>query len=300
MSSESVLNILLILTAILVAIEAIVSSIQGRKFYTTKDTLYNFYLMALNTGLAFLMLGVSIKVLDFFYQYSLPIHLNPFLYWLALLIVLDFAYYVLHVVDHQSRFFWAVHVTHHSSELFNLTTGFRSSVLQPLYRFIYFIPLSLLGFKTIDILFMHSICQTWGVLVHTKYIKRLPAWIEYIFVTPAHHRVHHASNVLYLDRNMGMFLIIWDRMFGTFQDEEEWEKIKYGLTHEQEKVNPVNIITHEWIAIWKDMKRSSNWLDKLKYIFYPPGWSHDGSMKTSNQLRAEMYPHNTEHTDSQS
>lgn len=290
MSSETVLSTLLIITAALVTLEVVFSISQDRKFYTLKDTLYNFYLMILNTALAFIMLGVTIKVLDFFYQYSLQMPLMPFWYWLALLVLLDLAYYALHVVDHQSRFFWAVHVTHHNSELFNLTTGFRSSVFQPLYRFVYFIPLSLLGFKSIDILFMHSLCQTWGILVHTKYINRLPAWIEYIFVTPSHHRVHHASNVLYLDRNMGMFLIIWDRMFGTFQDEVEWEQIRYGLTKNIEKITPLTVWNHEWIAIWNDMKRSPKWSDKLKYIFYPPGWSHDGSTRTSNELRREMYP----------
>lgn len=285
MSSDIVLNSLLILTAILVAIESIASVIQDRKFYTIKDTLYNFYLMALNTGLAFLMLGISIRVLDFFYNYSLPVHLNPYLYWIALFIILDLAYYVLHVVDHYSRFFWAAHVTHHSSELFNLTTGFRSSVLQPLYRFIYFIPLALLGFKPIDILFVHAISQTWGVFVHTRFVGKLPAWIEYIFVTPTHHRVHHASNIPYLDKNMGMMLIIWDRIFGTFQEEIEGEEIRYGLTHEIDNLNPITVVDHEWVSLWQDMKKTKKWSEKLKYIFYPPGWSHDGSTMTSNQLR---------------
>ncbi|MCO6460172.1 MAG: sterol desaturase family protein [Saprospiraceae bacterium] len=285
MSSDIVLNALLILTAILVAVESIASVIQDRKFYTVKDTLYNFYLMALNTGLAFLMLGISIMVLDFFYDYSLPIHFNVYIYWIALFILLDLAYYALHVVDHYSRFFWAAHVTHHSSELFNLTTGFRSSVLQPLYRFIYFIPLALLGFKPIDILFVHAISQTWGVFVHTRYIGKLPYWIEYIFVTPTHHRVHHASNIPYLDKNMGMMLIIWDRIFGTFQEEIEGEEIRYGLTHEIDNLNPITVVDHEWVALWQDLKKTKKWSEKLKYIFYPPGWSHDGSTMTSNQLR---------------
>ena len=241
--------------------------------------------MILNTGLAFLMLGITLKALEFFYSYSLNIPMNSIIYWFLLFIILDFAYYVLHLVDHYSRFFWAVHVTHHSSEFFNLTTGFRSSVLQPLYRFVYFIPLALVGFKPIDILFAHAICQTWGVFVHTQYIGKLPGWIEYIFVTPTHHRIHHASNIPYLDKNMGMLLIIWDRIFGTFQEEQEGEKIKYGLTHDIENLNPVTVIDHEWVALWQDMKKTKRWKEKLKYIFFPPGWSHDGSTMTSNQLR---------------
>lgn len=290
MSSESVLNTLLIITCVLVTLEVIVSVVERKSFYTWKDTLYNFYLMILNTLLALGMMGFTIKVLDIFYLHSFQNHLTTGWYWLALLILLDFAYYVLHVVDHQCRLFWAIHVTHHNSELFNLTTGFRSSVFQPLYRFIYFIPLAFLGFSAIDILFMHAICQTWGILVHTKYIQRLPYWIELIFVTPSHHRVHHASNILYLDRNMGMFLIIWDRIFGTFQDEVEWEEVIYGLTKNVENMNPVTVWNHEWVAIWNDMKKSDKWSDKLKYVFYPPGWSHDGSSKTSNELREKENP----------
>ena len=285
MTSDFALNTLLIITAILVVVEAVFSALQGRNFYTVKDTFYNFYLMILNTGLAFLMLGITLKALEFFYSYSLNIPMNSIIYWFLLFIILDFAYYVLHLVDHYSRFFWAVHVTHHSSEFFNLTTGFRSSVLQPLYRFVYFIPLALVGFKPIDILFAHAICQTWGVFVHTQYIGKLPGWIEYIFVTPTHHRIHHASNIPYLDKNMGMLLIIWDRIFGTFQEEQEGEKIKYGLTHDIENLNPVTVIDHEWVALWQDMKKTKSWKEKLKYIFFPPGWSHDGSTMTSNQLR---------------
>ena len=285
MTSDFALNTLLIITAILVVVEAVFSALQGRNFYTVKDTFYNFYLMILNTGLAFLMLGITLKALEFFYSYSLNIPMNSIIYWFLLFIILDFAYYVLLLVDHYSRFFWAVHVTHHSSEFFNLTTGFRSSVLQPLYRFVYFIPLTLVGFKPIDILFAHAICQTWGVFVHTQYIGKLPGWIEYIFVTPTHHRIHHASNIPYLDKNMGMLLIIWDRIFGTFQEEQEGEKIKYGLTHDIENLNPVTVIDHEWVALWQDMKKTKSWKEKLKYIFFPPGWSHDGSTMTSNQLR---------------
>ncbi len=289
MTSDFALNTLLIITAILVVIEAVFSALQGRNFYSVKDTFYNFYLMILNTGLAFLMLGISLKVLEFFYSHSLNLPMNTIIYWVLLFIILDFTYYILHLVDHYSRFFWAVHVTHHSSELFNLTTGFRSSVLQPLYRFIYFIPLALVGFKPIDILFAHAICQTWGVFVHTRYVGKLPGWIEYIFVTPTHHRIHHASNIPYLDKNMGMLLIIWDRMFGTFQEELEGEKLKYGLTHDIENLNPVTVIDHEWVSLWHDIKKTKNWKEKLKYIFYPPGWSHDGSTMTSNQLRRNQY-----------
>ena len=131
-------------------------------------------------------------------------------------------------------FFWAVHVTHHSSEEFNLSTGFRSSVLQPVYRFIYLMPLALLGFNPLDIvLCIHSLKPMAYWCIHNTSTKCLPGLK--LFVSPSHHRVHHANNVIYLDKNMGMCLIIWDKLFGTFQNELEEEPVKYGLTKPLDK-----------------------------------------------------------------
>jgi sterol desaturase/sphingolipid hydroxylase (fatty acid hydroxylase superfamily) len=205
-----------------------------------------------------------------------------------LLLAEDFLYYWLHRWDHEIRLFWAVHVTHHSSEHMNFTVGFRSSVFQPLYRFVYFIPLALCGFKPLDIIFIYSATQIWGIFVHTELINKM-GWLEYILVTPSHHRVHHASNPKYLDKNMGMFLIIWDQLFGTFQPEltaEEYQPRKYGLTKPLEKTTPGNIIFHEWNDIGKDLSREDiGWKEKWNYVFGPPGWSHDGSRLTSDQMR---------------
>ena len=196
-------------------------------------------------------------------------------------------YYWLHRVDHYCRLFWAVHVTHHNSEEFNLTVGFRSSVFQPLYRFMYFIPIALMGFRGIDILFAYSATQIFGILVHTQTVNKL-GFLEYIIVTPSHHRVHHGSNVRYLDKNMGMFLIIWDKLFGTFQAEETSDPVKYGLTTNIKTYNPITMVFHEWKNIVKDLRKNVPLKAKLMYVFGPPGWSHDGSTKTSRQLRTEL------------
>jgi sterol desaturase/sphingolipid hydroxylase (fatty acid hydroxylase superfamily) len=199
------------------------------------------------------------------------------------------AFYFQHRIDHYCRIFWAVHVTHHSSEEFNLSTGFRSSALQPVYRFIYFIPIVFLGFHPMDIVFMYAVTQTYGILVHTQYVKKMPKWFEVLFVSPSHHRVHHASNIIYLDKNMGMCLIIWDKLFGTFQEELSTEPVKYGLTKPALKSNnPFHIIFHEWIALIKDLSKKTSFLNKMKYLFMPPGWSHDGSSQTANQMRKDI------------
>lgn len=274
---------------VIIGFEILLSNYRHKKAYGWKDTAYNVYLMLLNSGVDLLFRAVYLIILNYFYSIHLISFDNVIVYWLLLLLAEDFLYYWLHRFDHVIRFFWAVHVTHHSSENMNFTVGFRSSVFQPLYRFLYFIPLTLIGFKPLDILFIYSATQIWGILVHTELVGKL-GWLEYILVTPSHHRVHHASNPRYLDKNMGMFLIIWDKLFGTFQEElpeEEYEPIRYGLTHPLTGINPFHIIFHEWESIWQDLRRKDITLrEKLKYLFGPPGWSHDGSRQTSVQMRA--------------
>jgi sterol desaturase/sphingolipid hydroxylase (fatty acid hydroxylase superfamily) len=274
---------------IIIGLELLLSNISHRKAYTLKDSVTNLYLMLLNSGIDFAFRLVYLVILQYFFLHAVMQWQNAFAYWLILLLAEDFLYYWLHRFDHEIRFFWATHVTHHSSEELNFSVGFRSSVFQPLYRFIYFIPLAFIGFKPLDIVFMYSATQIWGIFVHTKMIKKM-GWLEYILITPSHHRVHHASNPKYLDKNMGMFLVIWDKMFGTFQPElpaENYQPIKYGLTKNIEKPNAINIVFHEWKQMWKDVFQKNITLrQRLNYLFGPPGWSHDGSRLTSEELRA--------------
>ena len=274
---------------IIIGIEVLLSHISHRKAYTLKDSATNLYLMLLNSGIDLAFRLVYLAILQYFFLHAVMHWQSAFAYWLVLLLAEDFLYYWLHRFDHEIRFFWATHVTHHSSEELNFSVGFRSSVFQPLYRFIYFIPLAWIGFKPLDIVFMYSATQIWGIFVHTKMIKKM-GWLEYILITPSHHRVHHASNPKYLDKNMGMFLVIWDKLFGTFQPElpdSAYQPIKYGLTKNIEKPNAVTIVFHEWKQMWKDVFQKHITLrQRLGYLFGPPGWSHDGSRLTSEELRA--------------
>ena len=275
---------------LIIGVEIFLSNYHHKKVYTWKETLTNFYLSLLNGGMDLLVRGLYLLVLTFIHKYAFFTIDQPVLYWLTLLILLDFQFYWLHRMEHFCRLFWAVHVTHHSSEEMNVTVGFRSSVFQPLYRFVFFIPLAFLGFKPLDLLVVYSLMQFWTIFVHTEFIGKL-GFLEYFMVTPSHHRVHHASNVLYLDKNMGMMFIVWDRLFGTFQQElpaSEYEPIRYGLTTRIKKRNPVTVIFHEWSEILRDLRRKDiSWKQKLQYLFRPPGWSHDGSRLTSEQLRRE-------------
>jgi sterol desaturase/sphingolipid hydroxylase (fatty acid hydroxylase superfamily) len=261
----------LILAAIL--LEIAVTHFRGIRAYSWRETLTNFYMAALNGSLDLLLRAILvIPALFYCFQHRVIDWEKGWIYWLALFVIEDLAYYTLHFVDHHCRLFWAVHVTHHSSEEFNLTTGFRSSVFQPLYRTAYFAPIAFLGFAPLDILLMYAATQIYGSLIHTERIGKL-GWLEYILVTPSHHRVHHASNARYLDKNMGMCLILWDKLFGTFAPEVPEDPPRYGLTKAIPDRGPINIVFHEWRDMLRDFRTSPlPWPRRLGYLLRGPGW----------------------------
>lgn len=272
-----------------IGLEIFLSNRQHKQFYSLKDSFTNVYLMLLNMGLDVLLRTFVYLLLLYFYTHNMFTIENVIVYWIVLFILEDFAYYWLHRFDHVTRLFWSVHVTHHSSSKFNLTTGFRSSVLQPLYRFLYFIPLAWFGFHPLDILFMYSATQIYGILVHTQFINKM-GFLEHILVTPSHHRVHHASNIPFLDKNMGMTLIIWDKIFGTFQSEDSCdEPIEYGLTTKKELDLPIEVVTHEWKALLLDIKQAKGLGTKLKLLFSPPGWIPGDNSHTSKVLQQQYW-----------
>ncbi|MEN8958492.1 MAG: sterol desaturase family protein, partial [Flavobacteriales bacterium] len=178
---------------IFIGLEIVLSNRKKKGYYSVKDSLSNVYLMLLNMGLDILLRAfVGFVLLSFFMispftstigpsEFATSIS-NPYLYWVVLFFLEDFAFYWLHRIDHVTRLFWSVHVTHHSSSKFNLTTGFRSSVFQPLYRFIYFIPIAFLGFHPLDILLMYAATQIYGILVHTQFVDKM-GFLEHILVT---------------------------------------------------------------------------------------------------------------------
>ena len=272
---------------ILIAILAEIALTHFRhlRAYTWRETLTNFYLAGLNGSLDLLLRAVVVlPLLNLAWEHRFFTIEKGWLYWTALFVIEDFAYYALHFVDHHCRLFWAVHVTHHSSPEFNLTTGFRSSVFQPVYRTAYFAPIALMGFEPLDVLFMYAATQIYGSFIHTEQIRKL-GWLEHILVTPSHHRVHHASNARYLDKNMGMCLIVWDKLFGTFAAEDPSDPTRYGLTKEIPDRGPLNIVFHEWRDMLRDFRASPlPWRQKLGYLLRGPGW------KPQTTLAPEQLP----------
>lgn len=273
------------LFVVCIGLELIVSNWKRDLRYSKLGFFENMYLMLLNTGLDLGMRLVAIYFFTEILSYSFFKIETPWLYWLVLIALVDLAFWVIHFVDHYCRLFWAVHVTHHSSQEYNLTVGLRSSLFEPLYRFIFFIPVALMGYAIEDIFLAYSITQLYGVFLHQQYIKSFGP-LDYILVSPSMHSVHHGSNVPYLDKNMGMFLNFWDRLFGTYQKEEE--PVVYGLTKNIDSHDPRTVIFHEFKSILQDVKKAPDFKSKFMYVFGPPGWSHDGSRQTSKQLRAAL------------
>lgn len=208
--------------------------------------------------------------------------------WVLVFFLDDFIYYLFHRSNHEWRLFWAGHVNHHSSQYLNLGTALRQGVGERIPKYLFWLPLPLLGFDVFMVLTAISINLFYQFWVHTPAIDKLPKPLEWLFNTPSHHRVHHAANPVYLDRNHGGILIIWDRLFGTFQPELPEEPPVYGLTNNLPTTNVWHALTHEYQALWQDVKRSPNWRVKFNYLFGPPGWSHDGIDKSARALRANL------------
>ncbi|MFT5762131.1 MAG: sterol desaturase/sphingolipid hydroxylase (fatty acid hydroxylase superfamily) [Polaribacter sp.] len=247
---------------------------------------------SITMGLGNVAIGIVSKamVLVVFYVVYNSFHIFeiPFVWWSWILILFaeDFVYYWFHRISHENRFFWASHIVHHSSQKYNLSTALRQTWTGSFTSFIFWIPLVIIGFHPVMILVQMSISLLYQYWIHTELITKLPKWFEAVFNTPSHHRVHHATNPQYLDRNHAGIFIIWDRIFGSF--EPEVEKPIYGLTLNINTFNPIKVAFSEWFGLLKDVFTSkTSVLNKLKYLLKPPGWKHDGTGVLATDMRKE-------------
>ena len=262
-------------------------SIYGkRKYYTNKDTWASLSMGIGSIGASLLTKGVKFGVFFFLYEYRI-IEIEMIWWGLILLILADdFSYYWFHRMSHRIRYFWASHVVHHSSKHYNLSTALRQTWTGELSgSFLFYAWMPLVGFEPIWILTAHSISLIYQYWIHTEAIVKMPRWFNFFFNTPSHHRVHHGSDLEYLDMNYAGILIIWDRMFGTFIEEDKAPT--YGLVTNISTYNPVKIAFGEWGNVFSDFSRAPRLINKLKYLVKPPGWSHDGSTLTSDEMRAK-------------
>jgi sterol desaturase/sphingolipid hydroxylase (fatty acid hydroxylase superfamily) len=259
-----------------------------RGHFTWRDTLASLVMRAGNYTSYALVAGLTYASFKFFYDHRLfDIPWDSPWTWVSIVVLDDFAYYWFHRWSHEVRFWWAAHVNHHSSQEYNLSTAVRQTWTGAIVgTWAPWFVLAWIGYP-IELIFLQSglnlLYQYW---IHTEAIRRLPAWYEYIFNTPSHHRVHHASNPRYVDRNYAGVFMIWDRLFGTFAAERDEEPPKYGLIHNINTYNPIKIAFHEWVAMFRDVKRSRSLREAFMYVFGPPGWRPDGTGPTAANLRA--------------
>lgn len=260
------------------------SWVEKKELYTAKDTASN-----ICVGLFMFISNLLMKYLVFWmltwlYQFRLFNTNSSWITWVAAFLACDFTFYWYHRACHEINWFWSSHVVHHSSEKMNITVAFRQSLTGSLSgHFLFWCWMPLLGFSPFIIIIARESVLFYQFFLHTETITKFPSWVERIFNTPSHHRVHHSSNPDYLDKNHGGILIIWDRLFGTFCEEQA--KPRYGLTSPFYTYNPFKINFHSWQELFRSAKNAPDFYTGIKYVFMPPGWSHDGSTQTVKQQR---------------
>jgi alkylglycerol monooxygenase len=250
--------------------EATVSQYQNKKYYKNKDTLCTSGLVVGNILISLIIKGATLALHFYLYQFrvfdisnSIPV----WLLWVLTFVLIDFVFYIYHRCSHKIRFLWAIHMSHHSSEEMNFGVSLRQAWLGPVSKIPFFAILPLIGFDPTVIAVAGVISTLWGVVGHTQMVGKLGP-LEWILNTPSHHRVHHGSNPEYIDKNYGNLLIIWDRLFGTFEPEKA--KVTYGLVNNVNTFNPIKITLMDWQAMLREIKEKEKVSEKIKIFFGAP------------------------------
>ncbi|HEX4695122.1 sterol desaturase family protein [Sphingomonas sp.] len=271
---------------LLVLAEMIVAWARDKTRYEPKDTLTSLALGTGSTVAGVLTVGAVYALATWLYQFRL-FTIGWQWYWFVICFVIDdFAYYLFHRSAHRVRWFWASHVIHHSSQHYNLSTALRQTWTGFVsIAFIFRLPLFLIGFPPAMVIFVGGVNLIYQFWIHTEVIGRMPRWFEAVMNTPSHHRVHHATNPRYLDRNYAGVFIVWDKWLGTFEPERDDEAPRYGIVKNLGSFNVLWAAFHEWAGIAKDVWRAPGLKAKWGYVAKPPGWSHDGSRETSESIK---------------
>ena len=259
---------------LLMVVEALAGAVMQREIYQVKDAAASITMGLGNLAADLLAKVVQFTVLSYLHRFAI-FHIGfEWWAWLVLFFGDEFSYYWFHRVSHECRLFWASHVVHHSSERYNLSTALRQTWTGSFMSFVFWLWLPIVGFAPAMIMTMKAISLLYQFWIHTELVRFLGP-LETVFNTPSHHRVHHGSNPRYIDRNHGGTLIIWDKLFGTFEPENPADPVRFGLTKNIETYNPVRIAFEEWVAMFRDVWRAPGWNNKLRYLLGNPGWRHE-------------------------
>lgn len=256
---------------LLIALELILEKVRGTQYYRVNDAITSLNLGVLSriSGVlqAFIPFVLYVGIYDALKIIELPDH---WLVWVVAFVLYDFTYYWVHRFGHEMNIMWAAHVVHHSSEEYNLTTALRQTSTSFLST-LFYIPMAVLGFDPIMLLTVGSLNLIYQFWVHTRHIGKL-GWFEWVFITPSNHRVHHAQNPVYIDKNYGGVFILWDRFFGTYQEELDEEPVVFGITGAVSSWNPfwANIQVYKQLCV--DAYLTRNWWHKVTIWFRRTGW----------------------------
>jgi sterol desaturase/sphingolipid hydroxylase (fatty acid hydroxylase superfamily) len=254
-------------------LELVYGVLRRRNPYRLNDSVSSLFLGTLSQARRFVTLGVGYIVYDYITAHFALWQMDPghWFTWVFGMVAYDFCYYWLHRLGHERTILWAAHVAHHQSEDYNLTTALRQTSTGFLLGWIFYIPMYLLGVPAEVVITVGSLNLIYQFWVHTEHVPKL-GWYEWLFVTPSNHRVHHAQNDRYVDRNYGGLFILWDRMFGTFQEERADEPCIYGIRGPLHSWNPLRALTHIYVDMALDSWRARDWRDKLKVWVARTGW----------------------------
>ena len=253
--------------ALLTLIELSLSLIH-KEGERTKDMLANLCLGMLVLLTGFFMKTLALAVYSSIYAIAFIKPAPSVLLWVIAFFLCDLVIYVYHLLGHKTRLLWAAHVAHHSSLHYNISLGFRINFIHLFYRFLFWVPLCLIGITPIMILVFESLTAIWNFIIHTEKIKKL-GWLDLVLNTPSNHRVHHARNPEYIDKNLGGILIIFDRLFGTYV--KETIPPVYGITHNIHSHDPRTILLHEYKDMFNEIKKIKGLNNKIRFLFSKPG-----------------------------
>ena len=258
---------------LLIALELGVDHWRGVRTYRLADAINSLSAGVLSQALGLLTkaLGILVYAAAFEQLALFRLDANELWVWLLAFVFYDFCYYWNHRIGHERNVFWASHVVHHQSEEYNLSTALRQTSTGFLLSWIFYLPMALAGVPPLVFLTVAALNLLYQFWVHTRHIPKL-GWFEWVFVSPSNHRVHHAQNPVYMDRNYGGVFIIWDRLFGTFQEELDEEPVIFGVTTPLASWNPLWANVQFYVQLWRDAVRAGSWWDKLRIWFMPTGW----------------------------
>jgi sterol desaturase/sphingolipid hydroxylase (fatty acid hydroxylase superfamily) len=264
---------------LLMLLEAIAGALLRRDLYEFRDAAASVSMGIGNVFVDLVGKVILFAALTFLHRFAIFNIGYQWWAWILLFFGDEFSYYWFHRVSHECRLFWASHVVHHSSQRYNLSTALRQTWTGSLFSYIFWLWLPIVGFAPAMILTMKAVSLLYQFWIHTEVVRSLGP-LETVLNTPSHHRVHHGSNPQYIDRNHGGTLIIWDKLFGSFEPEDPRDPPRFGLSKNIDTYNPIRIAFHEWFEMFRDVWEAPGWRNKFLYVFGNPSWRHDASAST--------------------